>query len=218
MKGLVIGLGPSLKEKDALRAISSSNFQGCLLISDRALKDCLAAGVTPDRFPNYYVFTIEDMNAVSNYIIPGKYAPKIKVIHSARTKPHVLIEIKKRHYQTILFDWDYLTVTPNVGLMAFCYGWKELGLTDLCLIGLDTGMREINCRVFHDDHPGFNLFYEKINGYYLELATHSIWRETFIDFLQLMPKGILVLNCSDGTLPISLIKRGELKEWLVQKA
>src|SRR3990167_10146463 len=139
-KGIVIGAGPSIFEKNHLELLAKSNYNGTLLITDKMLKPCLDAGITPDKFPRFFVFTIEDLEkAIIDFFIETPYSNKINVIHSPRTKKAVINHIEKLGYISSLDNWDYLQVCTNVGLMAFCFAWRKLLLNEVCLIGMNQG-------------------------------------------------------------------------------
>ena len=56
---IVIGRGPSIDEKNHLQLLANSNFKGSIICCDGKLIDVLNAGITPDKFPNFYVITID---------------------------------------------------------------------------------------------------------------------------------------------------------------
>jgi len=56
---LVIGRGPSIKKHNHLEILSKSNYKGTILCSDGSLADVLKAGITPEKFKNFFVMTID---------------------------------------------------------------------------------------------------------------------------------------------------------------
>ena len=56
---IVIGRGPSLKNHNHLEKLRDSNFDGIIICTDGALVTTLKAGVTPEKFPNFYVVTVD---------------------------------------------------------------------------------------------------------------------------------------------------------------
>lgn len=218
-RGLVIGMGPSMFELEHLPYLANHPDKDLtLLVSDRALKPCLWAGVTPKKFPNFYVFSIEELTIVGEYMIAYKDAHLIKLVYSERSRMSAIETARRRKYVLEPFLWDWLKVTPNVGLMGFCYGWKELGLKEIGIIGMDLGGEKKAVPLL----PGFDdLYYEKILNPHtgkvtvLVKATHGIWRETFLDFLQLCPKDVKIVNCTGGgCLFDKRIEWSNFKKWL----
>lgn len=217
-KGIIIGAGPSVFEKNHLELLAKSNYNGTLLITDKMLKPCLDAGITPQRFSRYFVFTIEDLEIIANFFIETPHSNKIKVICSERTKKSVINKILANNYNISIDSWDYLRVTPNVGLMAFCFAWRELKLDELCMIGMNHGMPKMNIP-FNEDSEAFSLFYKKILNPDLNETSYlnpsmQLWREAFYDFLQLAPD-IEICNCTEGgTLFGNGIKTMRFEYWL----
>ena len=56
---IVIGKGPSIKEHNHLELLAKSEFKGNIICCDGALIASLKAGITPEKFPNFYVVCIE---------------------------------------------------------------------------------------------------------------------------------------------------------------
>lgn len=221
-KGIVIGAGPSIFQKNHLKLLAASNYNGTLLITDKMLKPCLDAGITPQRFSRFFVFTIEDLEVIANFFIETPHSNKIKVICSERTKKSVMNKILSNNYNISIDSWDYLKVTPNVGLMAFCFAWRELKIDELCLIGMNHGMDKMNVPM-NEDSEAFALFYKKVLNPDLNEVSYlnpsmQLWREAFYDFLNLAPN-IEVCNCTEGgTLFGNGIKTMRFEDWLHLKA
>jgi len=218
-KGIVIGAGPSIKEKNHLELLAKSNYNGTLLITDKMLKPCLDAGITPDKFPRFFVFTIEDLEkAIIDFFIPSEYSNKINVIYSPRTKKTVINHIEKLGYIASLDNWDYLQVCTNVGLMAFCFAWRKLLLDKVCLIGMNQGS-PIMPVPMNENSEAFDLFYEKIynpdlNEWSYLTPSMQLWRSAFYDFLELCP-GLEIINCTEGgSLFGNGIKNMRFEDWL----
>ena len=221
-KGIIIGAGPSVFSKNHLELLSKSNYNGTLLITDKMLKPCLDAGITPQRFSRYFVFTIEDLEIIANFFIETPHSNKIKVICSERTKKTVMDKILSNNYNISIDSWEYLKVTPNVGLMAFCFAWRELKIDEICMIGMDTGTPKMNIPM-NEDSEAFALFYKKILNPDLNEWTYlnpsaQLWRECFLDYLELT-KDIEVCNCTEGgSLFGNGIKSMRFEDWLHLKA
>ena len=56
---IVIGAGPSLYQHEHLKLLAKSDFKGCIICTDRILVSALKAGITPNKFPKFYVATID---------------------------------------------------------------------------------------------------------------------------------------------------------------
>lgn len=214
---IIIGASPSLKEFEQLETLADSNYQGYILACDRILERCYELQIIPD-----YVFTIEDMKILSDYfppVIRGRSTPKVKC--SLRTKQEVRAKIMNQGYPLTTWDWKYLELTPNVGLMAFCFAWKMLELKTIALIGMQTSIDKPNIPPFPESSEAFSMYYEKLfnpdleENCYLVKAVHGYWRETFLDFLELCPLDVVIYNCSEkGSLFHHRIITCSLEEYL----
>ena len=68
---IVIGRGPSVKKKGHLELLAKSNFDGAIICCDGALINTLKAGVTPEKFPNFYVVSIDPYSPCLLYTSPS---------------------------------------------------------------------------------------------------------------------------------------------------
>lgn len=110
---IVIGAGPSLAKHNHLELLSKSNFQGAIICTDRILANALKAGVTPNKFPNYFVVTIDPAEKIKNFYedkIIKKYGSKINGIFSSVSSPLTLNAARKSgiriNWIHSLFDYD----------------------------------------------------------------------------------------------------------------
>jgi hypothetical protein len=110
---IVIGRGPSLKKHGHLQLLSKSNYKGAIICSDGILSTALENGVTPDRFPNFFVITVDADKIIKEYYDHEKineYGPKIKGLFSTVTDPDTVNEARRRkigiHWFHSLFDLD----------------------------------------------------------------------------------------------------------------
>jgi hypothetical protein len=90
---IVIGGGPSVTEKNHLEKISTSKFVGTIVCTDRMLIPALKSGITPDRFPNFYVLTIDGVKEQARFYdadIVKEYNKKIHVVLSSFCAPEVV--------------------------------------------------------------------------------------------------------------------------------
>ncbi|MFZ0183416.1 MAG: 6-hydroxymethylpterin diphosphokinase MptE-like protein [Nitrosotalea sp.] len=109
---IVIGRGPSIKKFKHLERIANSNYQGSIICCDGALANALLAGITPDKFPKFYVATIEPRDVARKFYdeqIVDKYGPKIKGIFSTVSDPTIVERARqagiKIHWLHSLFDY-----------------------------------------------------------------------------------------------------------------
>ena len=132
-------------------------------------------------------------------------------------------KILSNNYNISIDSWDFLKVTPNVGLMAFCFAWRELKIDEICMIGMDQGSNKMSVPM-PEASEAFSLFYKKILNPDLNEWTYlnpsaQLWREAFYDFLELMPPNTEVINCTEGgSLFGNGIKNMRFEDWLHLKA
>ena len=110
---LVIGKGPSAKKHKHLERLADSNYKGAIVCCDGALIDALRAGVTPEKFPQYYVVTIDAQEIIKqcyNDKIVDKYGQKINGIFSTVIHPLTVTRARqagiKTYWLHALFDYN----------------------------------------------------------------------------------------------------------------
>ena len=110
---IIIGRGPSIKKHDHLKLLAESDYQGSIICCDGKLIDVLNAGITPDKFANFYVVTIDPYSNVKQYYdneIVGVYGSKIKGIFTVLTNPDTVECARqagiKIHWLHSLFDYN----------------------------------------------------------------------------------------------------------------
>jgi len=169
---IVIGRGPSVKKKKHLEILANSNFKGTIICCDGILKTALEAGVTPTKFPKYYVVSIDPYAPAKEFYedkIIKKYGPSINGIFSTIVKPTTVAKARnagiKIHWLHSLFDYDEgkksfnqlsaliirskknsglpaIQTGGNVGTSSWFVGWRILKCNIICLIGLNHGWEE----------------------------------------------------------------------------
>ena len=109
---IVIGRGPSLNKHKHLELLSQSDYQGSIVCTDGALIPVLRAGVTPEKFSNFYVVTIEPYSKIKKHYddeIVEKYGDKINGIFPSIADPEVVNCARKAgikiHWMHLLFDY-----------------------------------------------------------------------------------------------------------------
>ena len=87
---IVIGRGPSLFENNHLELLAQSKFNGNIICTDGVLIKALEAGVTPKKFKNFYVVTIDAQEHIKEFYnnkIVSNYGDKINCILSSTISP-----------------------------------------------------------------------------------------------------------------------------------
>ena len=116
---IVIGRGPSLKNHDHLNKLKCSNYDGAIICTDGALITALKAGITPDRFPEFYVVTVDPRSETIKFYndkIINKYNGKIKGIFSTVSDPNT---VEKARESGIKIFWFHSLVDYNEGEKSF---------------------------------------------------------------------------------------------------
>jgi len=109
---IVIGRGPSINKHEHLKLLAQSDYQGTIVCCDGKLADALQAGVTPDRFPKYFVTTIDPYSKIKKHYdheIINTYGSKIKGIFTVIVNPAVVEHARSTgiqiHWLHSLFDY-----------------------------------------------------------------------------------------------------------------
>ena len=96
---IVIGGGSSVYEKNHLETLANSNYKGAILCTDRMLVPCLKNGITPEKFPQFFVLTMDPYQITIKFYndkIIKKHSKGISAIMSTCTI-HETIEICKNY-------------------------------------------------------------------------------------------------------------------------
>ena len=96
---IVIGGGPSVYENKHLETLANSNYKGAILCTDRMLVPCLKNGITPKKFPQFFVLTMDPYQITIKFYndkIIKKHSKGISAIMSTCTI-HETIEICKNY-------------------------------------------------------------------------------------------------------------------------
>lgn len=116
---IVIGRGPSLKKFDHLKKLLESKFDGMIICCDGALITTLKAGITPKKFKNFFVVTIdprEDTRKFYDDEIVDLYGNEIKGIFSTVSNP---ITVERAEKAGIELYWMHSLVDYNDGEKSF---------------------------------------------------------------------------------------------------
>ena len=110
---IVIGRGPSIKKNKHLEMLAASHYDGCILVCDGALINTLKSGVTPDKFKNFFVVSIEPYDRITKFYddpIVDKYGDKIHAIFptiaSNSTVERARLAGMKIFWLHLLFDYN----------------------------------------------------------------------------------------------------------------
>lgn len=110
---IVIGRGPSIDEHKHLQLLSTSNFSGSIVCCDGKLLDTLKAGVTPEKFPNFYVVNIDPGSHTAklfDHPLISEFGSKIKGLFTTIANPTTVEQARKSgikiHWMHSLFDYD----------------------------------------------------------------------------------------------------------------
>lgn len=164
---IIIGSGPSVRKKKHLELLANSNYAGTIICCDSALKNVLKSGITPDRFPQFYVVTIDTDEIINRYYddpIIVKYGKQINGIFSTFVHPSVTENARKSgikiHWLHSLFDYNEgkksfnqisslmvrakkqkglpaIQTGGNVGTSSWFIGWQILKRANVGLIGIN---------------------------------------------------------------------------------
>ena len=118
---IVIGKGPSINKKNHLGLLAESDFNGAIICCDGKLIDTLNAGVTPEKFPDFFVVTVDPLESIKkNYDHPivKKFGNKIKAIFSIVSHPKAVEFARKAG---IKIHWVHSLVDHNEGKKSFNY-------------------------------------------------------------------------------------------------
>jgi hypothetical protein len=116
---IVIGRGPSINKFEHLKLLAKSNYQGNIICCDGKLADALNAGVTPDKFPKFYVVTIDPYPGIRKHYdheIIKSYGSKIKGMFTILTDPEV---VEKARQTGIQIHWLHSLFDYNEGIKSF---------------------------------------------------------------------------------------------------
>jgi hypothetical protein len=169
---IVIGSGPSVKKKGHLESLANSNYKDSVVCCDSALIKVLKSGITPDKFPRFYVVTIDTDEKIAKYYddpIVDKYGKQIHGIFSTMVNPQVVKRAKqggvKIYWLHALFDYHEgkksfnqiaalmvrakknsglpaIQTGGNVGTSSWFIAWQILKCSNVALIGINHSWEE----------------------------------------------------------------------------
>ena len=116
---IVIGRGPSINKFEHLKLLAKSNYQGNIVCCDGKLADALNAGVTPDKFPKFYVVTIDPYPGIRKHYeheIIESYGSEIKGMFTVLTDPEAVENARQKKIQ---IHWLHSLFDYNEGIKSF---------------------------------------------------------------------------------------------------
>lgn len=116
---IVIGRGPTIKLHNHLERLAESKFQGTIVCCDGALKAALNAGVTPERFKDFFVVSVDAQDSIKDFYddkIVLQFGSKIKGIFSTTISP---LTVKMAMSADIEVFWFHPLVDYNKGKTSF---------------------------------------------------------------------------------------------------
>ncbi len=158
---IVIGGGPSIYENNHLEILADSDYSGTIVCTDRMLAPCLKNGITPKKFPRFFVLTMDPYQITIKFYqdsIIKKYSKGISAILSTCTI-HETVEICKKTglnlfwYHPLIRIMNMMSKSDknpngfpgmqtggNVGCFSWIFSWAILGCTHIGLLGLNMGV------------------------------------------------------------------------------
>ena len=222
-KAIVIGAGPALKKFNHLNLLAKSKFKGYVFVSDVVLREALDAGVTPDKFPNYFVISVEYGTYIRNFYttdlnidLTRKYAPKITALLYAHETDFTKA-LRELGFNIILMEQDeYTDVFCNVGITGWWLAWDRFKCDEIGLIGINMS----HGKEYLDNFPEFmhKLFFK--SGYNEELKCEYVldplyqyFQKTFLEWLE--RRHVKTVNCTqEGAIEGPGVTNMPFREWL----
>lgn len=118
---IIIGRGPSIFKYNHLDLLAQSSFGGSVICTDGALVHALKAGVTPDKFKEFFVVTIDTQTHISKLYedpIVKQYGNKIKCILSTTVPPSTYAIASGSGMKVF---WTHALFDYNKGKSSFNY-------------------------------------------------------------------------------------------------
>lgn len=121
---IVVGAGPSLYKHKHLKMLAKSDFDGYIFVSDGILKKALKAGVDPDRFPLYWVGTVDGNRELiwKHYDNPlvDKFGSKIKGLFTTMAAPNARERAEKAGIEVYWYNPWYDDWRKNESFTRLC--------------------------------------------------------------------------------------------------
>jgi hypothetical protein len=133
---IVIGRGPSIKKKKHLELLAKSNYKGAIICTDGNLINILEHGITPKKFPMFYVISVEPYKRIFKLFdnkIVDKYGDKIKGFFPTVVNPDVVSRARKAG---IMIHWFHNLYDLNYGKRSLNYIFAKMVRTKNHLNGL----------------------------------------------------------------------------------
>lgn len=118
---VVIGRGPSINKYGQLESLAQSDYKDCIICCDGKLIEALEYGVTPKKFPNYYVVTTDPHFITKDHYdnkIVEKYGSMINGFFTTISDPSV---VECARNAGIKIYWFHSLIDYNEGKKSFNY-------------------------------------------------------------------------------------------------
>jgi hypothetical protein len=116
---IVIARGPSLNKHNHLELLANSNYGGSIICCDGALINALKSGVTPEKFPKYYVATIDAGESIKKFYddpLVDKFGKKIHGVFSTLSHP---LTVDRARRAGIKINWLHTLFDYGEGKKSF---------------------------------------------------------------------------------------------------
>ena len=118
---LVIGRGPSIQKHNHLELLAQSDYHGSIICSDGSLINVLKSGITPEKFKNFFVVTIDTQERQKKSYddpIVKKFGSQINCILSSTVSPETYQIVKESGMKVY---WIHTLVDYDKGKSSFNY-------------------------------------------------------------------------------------------------
>lgn len=223
MRCIIIGAGPSLFENKHLEILKRSDYEGVLIVPEVMAVRALEAGITPDKFKNYYIATLEDSwvtKDLMDYPIVKQWGKEITAIVSARAPDVTRDYCKDTFKDVLLIERPEVWQISNNGLFMYTVAYNDLEVDEVCLIGMDHATNEHEfCAISRDSEIYKNAFKEITNPEtgktVIMNPIQQFWRIQFLHYVNKIYNKVKLVNCTQGgALFGENIKSMRFVEWL----
>ncbi len=108
---VIVGAGPSIWRFNHLKMLAESNFDGIVMVCDSMLKHALKAGVTPEKFPDYFCGSVDGNRdliwKMYDDPIVDKYGKGIKALFTTMVAPNTRERAEKAGMEIYWYNPRY---------------------------------------------------------------------------------------------------------------
>lgn len=139
---LIIGRGPSIFKHKHLNLLANSDYKGTLMVTDGMLIECLKAGVTPDKFPQFYVCGVDGNNELIvkwyDHPLVKEYGPKIRACLASASAYNAVQKVIEAGMQLYWFQ-------PLFDDVADIASWSKLHMLMTSYDKRHNGIPSVQC-------------------------------------------------------------------------